>query len=45
MRKILMPSKLLFQGSTIRPIVELLKVKTANQHSKTMFEDINLRVI
>ncbi|XP_076810674.1 sodium/hydrogen exchanger 3-like isoform X2 [Clavelina lepadiformis] len=33
------------QGSTIRPIVELLKVKTADKHKISMFEDINLRLI
>nr|CAB3266346.1 sodium/hydrogen exchanger 3-like [Phallusia mammillata] len=33
------------QGSTIRPFVELLKVRTADKHRKTMFEDVNLRLI
>nr|XP_039256170.1 sodium/hydrogen exchanger 3-like isoform X3 [Styela clava] len=33
------------QGSTIRPIVELLHVATADEHKETMFEDINMRLI
>nr|XP_018666770.1 sodium/hydrogen exchanger 3-like isoform X2 [Ciona intestinalis] len=33
------------QGSTIRPIVELLHVKTSAKYKKSMFEDVNLRMI
>jgi len=33
------------QGSTIRPIVECLKVKTQEVHRKSMFEEINYRLI
>ena len=32
------------QGSTIRPIVELLHVKTASRHRKTMLEDMTLKL-
>ena len=36
----------MLKGSTIRPIVEYLKVKTAaDEHNESMFEEINMRVI